>query len=98
LQQRDVVAEGLPEAAGLQEVALHVDDDHGAALEVDGDGFWFGVDDRCRHGPPVWRGSWQRDGSTRAGAFCTPLQLATECLSERASKIKNLPNFAGFPI
>ncbi len=29
LEQRDVVAEALAEAAGLDEVALHVDDDEG---------------------------------------------------------------------
>ncbi len=35
LQQRHVVAERLAEAAGLQEVALHVDDDEGGVIELD---------------------------------------------------------------
>ena len=48
-QQRDVVAEGLAEAARLQEVALHVDDDQGRAPGVDGDGVRLRVDDDLAH-------------------------------------------------
>ena len=36
LEQRDVVAERLAEAAGLEEVALHVDDDERGAAGVEG--------------------------------------------------------------
>jgi len=40
----------------------------------------------------------KRSRSERDGAFCTPLQLATECLSKRPTKIKNPLNFAGFQL
>ena len=38
LQQRDVVAERLAEAAGLEKVALHVDDDERGRGRVKADG------------------------------------------------------------
>ena len=35
LQQRHVVAERLAEAAGLEKIPLHVDDDEGGVIELD---------------------------------------------------------------
>ena len=40
-QLADVVAERLAEAAGLEEVALHVDDDQGGAAGIEGDRGWL---------------------------------------------------------
>ena len=43
-EQRHVVAERLAEAARLEEVALHVDDDQRGAREVERDRLRLGVD------------------------------------------------------
>jgi hypothetical protein len=48
-EERDVIAEAFPEAAGLQEIPLHVDDEERAARRGEGEGVGFGRDDRC-HG------------------------------------------------
>ena len=44
LQQGDVVAEGLAESAGQQEVSLHVDDDQGGAADVERERSGDGID------------------------------------------------------
>jgi len=48
---RHVVAEHLAEAARLEEVALHVDDEQGAALGIERERIGFGreFDDLIRH-------------------------------------------------
>ena len=50
LEQADVVAERLAEAAGLEKVALHVDDEKRRALERDGKRLRLGGDQGF-HGP-----------------------------------------------
>jgi hypothetical protein len=52
-QQRDVVAEGFAEAAGQQEVPLHVDDDQRGrgALGREGRRFGFDKDGHGRRAP-----------------------------------------------
>ena len=47
-QQRDIVAERFPEAAGLQKIALHVDDNQRSTREVERDRLRLGPD-RCLH-------------------------------------------------
>jgi hypothetical protein len=39
-----VVAEGGPEAVGLQEIALHINDDEGGTAQVNPDRMGFGID------------------------------------------------------
>src|SRR5262245_47347603 len=51
LETRDIVTERRPEAAGLQEVALHVDDDERHSAGVDGERL------RLRRYGPHWHGS-----------------------------------------
>ena len=51
LEQADVVAERLAEAARLEEVALHVDDEEGRAVELDGKRLRFSGDQGF-HGLP----------------------------------------------
>ena len=43
-EQRHVVAERFPEAARLEEIALHVDDDQRGARQVERDRFGFSLD------------------------------------------------------
>ena len=43
-QQGDVVAEGGAEAARLEKVALHVDNDERGGSGIEGEGIRFGVD------------------------------------------------------
>ena len=47
-EQRYVVAQRLPEAARLEEIALHVDDDEGGPVEIDRNGLGLGLG-RDRH-------------------------------------------------
>ena len=52
LEQADVVAERLAEAARLEEIALHVDDHERRALKRDGERLRLGGDQGF-HGPPL---------------------------------------------
>ena len=54
-QQRDVVAQRLAEAARLEEVALHVDDDDRGAIRLDRDRLRLGVDDQRLHVSPPFK-------------------------------------------
>ena len=47
-KQRDVVAERLPEAARLEEVALHVDDDQRGARQIERDRLGLRLDGRAQ--------------------------------------------------
>jgi len=49
-EQRDVVAQALAEAAGFEEVALHVDDDEGRPGRIERQGGGFGVEKGLRGG------------------------------------------------
>ena len=51
LQQRDVVTERFAEPAGLEEIALHVDDDERSAIELDCNRLRLG-DNLSFHHPP----------------------------------------------
>jgi hypothetical protein len=51
LQRRDIVAERLAEAAGLDEVALHVDDDERRRLRVEVEFVRLGLHRTLRHRP-----------------------------------------------
>ena len=48
LEQRHIVAERFPEAARLEEVALHVDDDECGASEIERYGFGLSLDGRVQ--------------------------------------------------
>ena len=43
-QQGHIVAEGGAEAARLEKIALHVDNDERGGSGIEGEGIWFGVD------------------------------------------------------
>ena len=60
-QLGDVVAERLAEAAGLEEIALHVDDDEGALGRIDGDRARLCVDSRGSHSRPQSGGNQASD-------------------------------------
>src|SRR5207237_5494224 len=70
---RRVVGTEIVDPAALgAEIVLHVDDDHGAALEVDGDVLWRGSDlDRDRLGGGRGHVDFARVGAPDVtGAWC----------------------------
>ena len=52
-EQRHVVAERLAEAARLEEVALHVDDDERGARQIERHRFGLGLDGRAHDALPT---------------------------------------------
>ena len=77
LEQADVVAERLAEAARLQEVALHVDDEERRALKRDGERLRLGGDQGF-HGPFLAGRRWKRAPCARgdAGIFANAVPAA----------------------
>ncbi|MCP1536173.1 hypothetical protein J2W79_001230 [Methylorubrum extorquens] len=74
-EQRDVVAQALAEAAGLEEIALHVDDDEGRPRRIERQGCGFGVEKGLRGGhglPRSDRARGRRPERVRAAAMMAP--------------------------
>jgi hypothetical protein len=65
-EQRHVVAERSTEAARLQEVALHVDDDERGSRHVDLDGIWLGFDPDWHSIPRSRQGELRKFGAKSA--------------------------------
>ena len=68
-EQRHVVAERFPEAARLEEIALHVDDDERGAGQVERDRFRFSLDGRP-HARPRELQAAEQQVRGHAGDFC----------------------------
>ena len=68
-EQRHVVAERFPEAARLEEVALHVDDDERGAGQVERDRFRFSLDGRA-HARPRELTATEQQVRGHAADFC----------------------------
>ncbi len=65
-QQRHVVAERGAEAARLQKVALHVDDDERGSRHVDLNGIWLGFDPDWHSIPRSRQGELRKFGAKSA--------------------------------
>ena len=69
LQPRHVIAQRGSKPAGLEEIALHVDDDERCAVELDGQRCRLGFEGHARHPDLLPRTEWKsaRSGPAKFG-------------------------------
>jgi hypothetical protein len=82
---RNIIAERIPEATGLQEVALHVDDDERALGRIHGDGRRLGIDSGGSHDRSPIFGIASKRCAKRPGVVY-PLGTAVDTRAEQPHK------------